>query len=234
MNICILHIGFANPAVTSKHQPSPVRFQNLLGPFMPETRWQVINCVEDALPTDTSLFDGYLITGGKYSVFEDLPWQYQLFDFIRSVHANKVPLAGICYGHQAIAHALGGEVERFIGGWGVGINQLQTTQLPKWMQPQPAQLDLLAMHQDQVTQLPPHCDVFLSSDFCPISGFYQAHRLFAIQQHPEFTPELCQDLIERRQDRIGSIYQQSIDSLNTPHQGAVVGQWIAQFFVFGS
>ena len=85
------------------------------------------------------------------------------------------------------------------------------------------------MHQDQVTKIPALATRFLGNHFCHFSGFYIDDRILAIQQHPEFTTELCRDLIIKRKDRIGNKYSEALDSLNTIHQGKIVGQWIAKF-----
>ena len=76
MKICILHIGFASQSSESKHLPSPKRFKNLLSPFLPSTQWTTYNCVEGELPKETDIFDAYIITGGKYSVFDSYGWQF--------------------------------------------------------------------------------------------------------------------------------------------------------------
>ena len=88
---------------------------------------------------------------------------------------------------------------------------------------------LLAMQQDQVTTMPTEATRFLDSHFCHNSGFYIADRVLAIQQHPEFTPELCKDLIVRRKKRIGEQYEPALQSLEIQHQGSYVGQWMANF-----
>jgi len=92
MHICILHIGFDNDNLNKRHKTSPERFINLLKPSLPEAKWTTIHCLEDNLPDDANRFDAYLITGGKYSVFEDLDWQHKLFDFIRQIYNNNIPL----------------------------------------------------------------------------------------------------------------------------------------------
>ena len=229
MHICILHIGFDNDSLNKRHKTSPERFINLLKPSLPEAKWTTIHCLEDNLPNDANGFDVYLITGGRYSVFEDLDWQQKLFDFIRQIYSNNVPLIGICYGHQAIAHALGGHVERFDNGWGAGVTSVNVINQPAWLQPMAEKIYLLAMHQDQVTTIPTEATRFLDSHFCHNSGFYIDDRVLAIQQHPEFTSELCRDLIVRRKERIGKQYKPALQSLDIQHQGEYVGQWMANF-----
>ena len=177
---------------------------------------------------------GYLITGGKYSVFEELDWQYSLFEFIQTLFNESKPLVGICYGHQAIAHALGGQVERSNKGWGVGVKNVGVVDQPSWLTPPLESIDLLSMHQDQVSKMPMNATRFLSDKFCPIAGYYIDNRVLAIQQHPEFTPELCKDLIVKRKERIGGRYEAALKSLTTQHQGKVAGQWIANFFKAGA
>ena len=229
MHICILHIGFDNDSLNKRHKTSPERFINLLKPSLPEAKWTTIHCLEDNLPNDADGFDVYLITGGRYSVFEDFDWQHKLFDFIRQIYSNNIPLLGICYGHQAIAYALGGHVERFDNGWGAGVTSVNIIDQPAWLLPMAEKIYLLAMHQDQVTTIPTEATRFLDSHFCHNSGFYIEDRVLAIQQHPEFTSELCRDLIVRRKGRIGKQYKPALQSLDIQHQGEYVGQWIANF-----
>ena len=229
MHICILHIGFDNDSLNKRHKTSPERFINLLKPSLPEAKWTTIHCLEDDLPNDADGFDVYLITGGRYSVFEDFDWQHKLFDFIRQIYSNNIPLLGICYGHQAIAYALGGHVERFDNGWGAGVTSVNVIDQPAWLKPTAEKIYLLAMHQDQVTTIPTEATRFLDSHFCHNSGFYIDDRVLAIQQHPEFSSELCRDLIVRRKERIGKQYKPALQSLDIQHQGEYVGQWIANF-----
>jgi hypothetical protein len=82
--------------------------------------------------------------------------------------------------------------------------------------------------------MPPRGTRLLSSHFCDISGFYIDNRVLTIQQHPDFTPELCRDLIIRRKDKIGKQYKSALQSLEIEHQGSLVGQWMANFISQGN
>lgn len=229
MRICILHIGHFDPGSNSAHPPSPERFKVALKPHLPKTDWFVVSPVSDSLP-DIGDFDAYLITGGKYSVFDSLVWQDRLFEFIRDLIAAKIPLIGICYGQQAIARALGAGVDRSPRGWGVGLMPVQVVRETEWCRVREIPYMLHAMHQDQVTELPDSATLFLSSDFCPISGFSINDRVLAIQQHPDFTPALSRDLIEKRRERIGeNTAESAITSLSGTDETQSSVKWMAKF-----
>lgn len=145
---------------------------------------------------------------------------------------KQVPMVGICYGHQAIAFALGGTVERSEKGWGVGLMSTRLIQRVSWMRPTNAsEFNLHAMYQDQVSCMPNGVKLFLSSDFCPIRGFQIDENILGIQQHPDFYPTLSRDLIEKRAERIGPRSQIALNSLANRDDSSIALQWLADFLL---
>ncbi|MDG1737520.1 MAG: hypothetical protein P8L68_04835 [Paracoccaceae bacterium] len=229
MKICILHIGHTEPGAVSAHPPSPERFKAGLAPYLPHADWTTISAVTGTLPQPED-YNAYLITGGKYSVFDTLAWQDRFLDFIGDVISKNIQIIGICYGHQAIAQVLGGVVERSPRGYGVGLMPVSVVADTSWCQSSEDPLMLHAMHQDQVTVLPEGAEVFLSSDFCPISGFTFNNNVLAIQQHPDFTCDLNYDLIKKREDRIGEKTAiAAIAALEGRDDTAASVEWMARF-----
>ena len=124
---------------------------------------------EGATPASLADCDGWMISGSPASVYDDLDWIRTGEEIVRAAHAEERPLIGICFGHQLIAQAMGGRVEKSAGGWGVGARAYDVVRpLPHF---DGDTITLLASHQDQVVELPSEAIVWSSSDYCPVAGF---------------------------------------------------------------
>ena len=105
--------------------------------------------------------DGWLITGSRHGVYEDHPFIKPLEQFVRTSIAGKVPMVGVCFGHQLIAQAMGGKVERYDGGWAVGPTDYDFNG---------SKVTMNAWHRDQVTEVPEGATVCASNEFCEKRG----------------------------------------------------------------
>lgn len=145
--------------------------------------------VDNDFPDSVNDADGWLISGSRHGAYDDLDWIPPLEDFVRAAVTEKVPMVGICFGHQVIAQALGGAVTKYEGGWAVGrqVYDFAGTNVA-----------LNAWHQDQVTDLPPGATVVGSNDFCANAALVYGDRAFSVQPHPEFDNDFVQGLIDLR------------------------------------
>ena len=187
MHIGILQTGHAPDPIQAENGDYDDMFHRLLdGHGLRFTTW---NVVDMDFPSGPQAADGWLITGSRHSAYEDHPWIPPLEDLIRAIHAGGQPLLGICFGHQIIAQALGGQVEKFAGGWSVGRQVYE-------IEGQPTALN--AWHQDQVVDLPPGARVIGSSGFCANAALAIGDHVLTYQPHPEFDAGVVKGLIESR------------------------------------
>ena len=93
--------------------------ERLLQAAEPSSSVAVYPVLDGRFPTGPEEEDGWLITGSRHGVYEDLPWMRTLKDFLRQAAARRVPVVGICFGHQILAEAMGGRVEKSGRSWGV-------------------------------------------------------------------------------------------------------------------
>ena len=133
-------------------------------------------------------------------MYDDEPWIEPLAGFVRAVHDARVPCVGICFGHQLLAHALGGRTERAAVGWGVGALPMTVTDHEPWMEPELATVTLLYSHQDQVTALPADGGCSRRPPTAPSPCSRSASDLIGIQAHPEFGAAYLRALLEERVD----------------------------------
>ncbi|MCB1334061.1 MAG: type 1 glutamine amidotransferase [Roseivivax sp.] len=220
MKIGILQTGHPPTELAPTHGDYPSMFERLLGGrgFTFQT-WSVVDGEFPAGPQDA---DGWLITGSRHGVYEDHPWIAPLEALVRDIIAAGKPLVGICFGHQVIAQALGGQVEKFDQGWCLGP---QVYHFPD------GDKRLLAYHQDQVITPPEGAEVVASSPGCRYAALLYPGKAYTVQPHPEFSPAYLQGLIDTRGRGVldDTLLDAAEAALAVPPDNPEVAEQIARF-----
>ena len=202
MRIGILETGRTPPDLIGAYGSYADMIRGLLTSADPGLEFVVYPVLEDQFPDSPDACDGWVITGSRHGVYENLPWMLRLQDLLRTLVAARRPVVGICFGHQILAQALGGRVEKSAKGWGVGIHEYPLTMVPPLLDGAPPALKLSAMHQDQVVELPPSATVVASSEFCPNAVLVYGDTALSFQGHPEFGIPFEADLVALRRGLI--------------------------------
>lgn len=179
--------------------------------------------IDMQLPKHPLECDAWVITGSKHGVYEDFGWIKPLEVFVRKLVASGQPTIGICFGHQLMAQAMGGMVEKFAGGWSVG-----RTVYSDLLNNREARL--LSFHQDQVIRQPESAEVILTSDFCPYAGLKYSSNCLSLQPHPEHTLPFIVDLINQRRgiQLDAGLADDGLASLAESNDQQQYGQWMAE------
>lgn len=187
--------------------------------------------VDEALP-DPAALEGIVITGSPAGVYEDHAWLPPLRDFIRNAYAAGTPMVGICFGHQIMADALGGDVRKSEKGWGMGRHLYRVQNRPGFMSDAPETLRVACSHQDQVVVPPGEAEVILASDFAPNAGLmYRSGKALSFQPHPEFEDDYARALVELRRGRApDAVIEGALKSFSTASDSQIVRNYIARFF----
>ncbi len=159
--------------------------------------------IHDGAPfPDPKTIEAVVIPGSAYGVYDTPDWMDPLRDFIRAAYGARTPMLGVCFGHQIMADALGGEVRKSDKGWGIGRHTYSVVRKHPVLDGLGGEIAIAASHQDQVVVPPPGTEVFLFSPFTPYAGLaYDNGAAISVQPHPEFDVEFSRALVElQRQD----------------------------------
>jgi len=223
----ILQAGRSPDTLISRYADYNQLFIDMLGTDSFQYRtWPVL---DNQFPESLEDADAWLITGSKFGAYEPHDWIPPLEALIRQVHANGAPLVGICFGHQIIAQALGGKVEKFDGGWSVG--RVDYTLDPSvWNMPASKTTPLLAFHQDQVIEPPAEAVTVGSSEVCRHAALAYGSNILTIQPHPEFDAQFVADLLQARSDLLpADVLQEATGSLSEPLARDGIARKIREF-----
>jgi GMP synthase (glutamine-hydrolysing) len=223
MRIGILECGPTPAEIAARHGTYPTIFADLLsGHGWSFPSW----CVHEMeFPDSVEAADGWLLTGSRYGAYEDLPFMAPLEDFIRKARAANRPMTGICFGHQIMAQALGGQVEKAAGGWTFGRQVYAFDGV--------GPLAVTAIHQDQVTRAPEGAQIVARNAGCPIAGLRYGDWGLSVQAHPEFDQEMTAGFIEIKEqlgDVPAPLIAQARAGLDRPLDRAAVARMLADVY----
>lgn len=221
MKIGILQTGLVPTELAPQTGEYPAFFERLLAGYGFEFEsWSVVN---NEFPDGPEAADGWLITGSRHGAYEDHDWIPPLEQLIRDIMEADRPLVGVCFGHQIIAQALGGKVEKFSGGWAVGPTTYSFGN---------EELKLHAWHQDQVVQKPEGAEIVAQNEFCANAFLLYPGKAYSVQPHPEYDDGFLNGLIAYRGKGVVPEGQLTAAkaAMNGTNDGYLLAAQFARFF----
>lgn len=179
LKIGILKPGSAPERLAASQGDYDALFRDLLQDD--EFEFVTYDIENNVFPKSAFDADAWIITGSRHGVYEDHIWIAPLEKLIQYIQASSRPLVGICFGHQIIAQALGGRVERAAAGWIAGPQTYHDKTGNEFC--------ANAWHRDQVVEAPANAEIVATGEGCSIAALRYAGPIFTLQAHPEFSPD---------------------------------------------
>lgn len=230
MRLAILMTNTDESDFAQVHPKDGEKFTILIHEQRPEWDCVVFAVKDGEFPEDIQAFDGVMITGSPASVHDDAPWVARLFELIRDMDRREKPVFGACFGHQAIALALGGAVARNPEGWVHGFAMTDSIGDLPWGG-RPAQVGTYASHVEQVVRVPDGAQVIACGPGCAVAGYLKGRHIFTTQYHPEMSDRFIADLVEETVDYVGvDVTAAARASLHQKADRDILGRQIVEYF----
>lgn len=230
MHIAILMTNTDESAFAEAHPKDGEKFTSLLQMARPNWRTTIYAVKDGEFPLDISVYDGAMITGSPASTRSGAAWVAQLLELIRQMNALKLQLFGCCFGHQAIALALGGSVDNLPSGWVHGRTENHLLTRPDWARDLPDVVSIYGSHVEYVRDLPAGAlPLMTRAEIC--TGFTLGDHIATTQHHPEMTHAFICALTEEMRAELGpEVYARAMVTLEVPADQPALAEAIARFF----
>jgi GMP synthase (glutamine-hydrolysing) len=197
--VLIIRTGQAPENIRARHGDFPHWFR-LGAQLMPHQLHVIDVAAGEALPAPHDV-SGALITGSAAMVTERAPWSERTAGWIRNAMDVDLPLLGVCYGHQLMAHALGGRVDYLPGGREIGtlpIELLPGAEQDPLAAHLPAKFRAHTTHEQSVLDVPKEAQVLARSARDPHHLLRYGRSAISVQFHPEFNADVMRAYIQRK------------------------------------
>jgi len=219
--------------LTPCFQDYPKMFEKAFTSADINIKWQFFDVTKEELPTSVNLCDGYLISGSRHSANDNKPWISSLMLFSKDVHDANIPIVGLCFGHQILAKALRGKVEKARQGWGIGHKQYRVNgHETNLLLEADSKITVPVCHQDQITRIPDGSIRVASNDHCENFILVFGNHTLGIQGHPEFEGKYINALIEyKKNDLTDNEYISAKRSKACPEDSKILRKVILDFIL---
>ncbi|MEX0306944.1 MAG: type 1 glutamine amidotransferase [Ruegeria sp.] len=188
MKIAVLELT-SHPLPLLEGMPRTAQqIEEWIAPHLPEAEFMVVGVVDgEPLPDDAN-FDGVIVGGSEFGVYDDTEWIKPLRRFLERCRNLRKPVFGICFGHQIMADVYGGRAEKAEVGNIVGARAFNYAE---------DEVDAFVWHQDQVTSVPDSARVTGSASHCPVGALDYDFPARSVQFHPEYKAHHLRDLFTK-------------------------------------
>ena len=194
--VVILKTGTTYPSIREAHGDFEDWFVRGLSSELDLT---VVNVEQGELPGDPGQWDGVVVTGSPAMVSDRADWSENTARWLAQVVDRRIPVLGVCYGHQLLAHALGGEVGYHPEGRETGTRTIELNaeaQADPLFNELPRSFKAQLTHKQSVLALPPGAVLLGRSDFEPHQAFRIGECAWGVQFHPEFSDAVMTDYLK--------------------------------------